>query len=1033
MCDFFPFSQLDDLELVNELTVSNFKIKTLNRLSDQGLKEVILSLSKNEYFRSLDCKYQTVAQFNQKIKNVQNNLEFSVFHLNVQSLNSKLSEFKMLIGLINLDIDVIVLSEIWVTNIEFYGNILGNYTLFTDLPAVSRVGGVGVFVKNSLCVTCRHDLKINSVDDNKLENIWLEIRKNNSKLIVAGLYRHPNQNINSFATALENKLSTLSLGKIPCIIAGDVNIDLIKFSSHTETQEYLNNLLIHNFLPSLLLPTRITATTSTLIDHIYFYSGRSNKKEWCVSTGNLFYEISDHLPNFILLSKQSTKINYRDRPYIRLHTAKNKMKFSQNLKEINWAEEFRDSQDVNFCYDHFILKIKSAYEQSFPLVKLSRRALHDKEWFTGALKNSCMQKNQLYKKWLSSGSVTDEINFKQYRKVFKSLVKKAEIEYYHKKFDKKTNSIKQLWKNFNQIITTKSVKNKCVINKLFTDKEITAPEEISETLNTYFCNIGTVLSSKLPAATVQMSDYLRCPIVNSIFITPVTTHEIESIINALNSNKSCGDDGISPGLIKEFKSMLCLPLEHIYNLSLTTGVVPNSLKIAKVVPLFKKGDASAMSNYRPISLLSIFNKILEKIVYSRVHNFLSKNNVLYKFQFGFRKNHSTALALLDVIDSCYKNIDDGNKVLGVFLDLQKAFDTVNHEILLYKLSHYGIRGVMYNWFKSYLIGRKQFTVANNVSSNLEEIHCGVPQGSVLGPLLFLVYVNDISSVTEDSSLKLFADDTNLFVFARTYEQLQHKANMCLNNLQTWFVANKLSLNIEKTNFTIFALKDKNNVKNSVKLSIGGQLIKHVDCCKYLGVFVDEKLCWREHIDYIYKKLVKFTSLFYKIRHMLPYACLRTMYFAFVHPHIQYCIEIYGNACGVYLKKLSVLNNKLIRILFSKNIFTRIPVLYNVVDALPIEELYEMQLLVVIHKCLYHKHLLPDIFNSYFVNKQAVHSHNTRHVNNLFRTRCNLSVGQKMTVCIGSKLWNLLPDNLKLVSTLASFKRNIKMYLKNRIS
>ena len=1033
MCDFFPFHALNDLELVDELVLPNHKVKTLNRLSDQGLKNFILNLTKNDYFKSLDSMYLTLEQFNQKIKKVQNSLELSLFHLNIQSLNSKLSEFRLLIGLIDVDFDVIVLSEIWSTNIDFYSNILCNYSLHIDLPVGSRVGGVGIFVKKSLCVTCRHDLKLKSEEDNKIENIWLEVTKNTSKLIIGGIYRHPNQNVNNFSTLLEHNLAVISAGKSPCVVVGDINIDLIKSGSHTGTQEYLNNLLIHNFLPSLLLPTRITATSSTLIDHIYFYSGQKKKKEWAVSTGNLFYEISDHLPNFILLSKQSNKINYKDRPFIRLQTAKNKTKFSEYLNATDWNEVFGGSQDANHCYDQYLIALKSLYEKSFPLVRLSRRAMHDKKWFTTALKISCKKKNQLYKKWLQSKTAVDETNFKQYRNVFKAVAKKAEVEFYQKQFDKKTNSIKQLWRNFNNLITVKSAKNKCVINRLFTDHEITDPVEISTTLNTYFCNIGMDLSNKLPAATVKMSDYLHSPICNSIFVTPVTVNEIDSIINGLNSNKAYGEDGFSPGLIKEFKASLCHPLEYIFNLSLTTGTVPNSLKTAKVIPLFKKGDVCSMSNYRPISLLSIFNKILEKIVYVRLHQFLVKNKVLYKFQFGFRKHHSTALALIDVIDSCYKNIDSGNKVLGVFLDLQKAFDTVNHDILLHKLSYYGIRGVMHNWLKSYLIGRKQYTVVNGVSSEPCEIRCGVPQGSVLGPLLFLIYVNDISAVTGDSNLKLFADDTNLFVFAKTYVQLQQKANECLSNLQNWFLANKLSLNIEKTNFTIFASRNKNNERDSVKLSIGGQMIQRVNCCKYLGVFVDEQLCWEDHINYIYKKLVKFTSLFYKIRHLLPYACLKMLYYAFVHPHMQYCIEIYASACKVYLNKLRVLNNKLIRILFSKSIFTRVVNLYKCVNSLPVEDLYELQLLVMIHKCLYHKHLLPEVFHEYFINKQSVHLHNTRHPNDLFLARCNMSVGQKMTIYSGCKFWNLLPENLKVNCALTSFRKKVKCYLTNRMN
>ena len=230
--------------------------------------------------------------------------------------------------------------------------------------------------------------------------------------------------------------------------------------------------------------------------------------------------------------------------------------------------------------------------------------------------------------------------------------------------------------------------------------------------------------------------YLNTAIKESLFINPVTEHELLLLIRNLNSNKSPGPDNIAPGLIKIAAPALIEPLLHIYNQSLMTGIVPDKLKIAKVIPVFKKGDHYVASNYRPISLLSIFDKILEKLMYTTLYSFLTKNNVLYKYQFGFRRNHSTALALIEVLDNIYRKLDENETVLGIYLDLQKAFDTVNHEILLYKLHYYGICGIGYNWFINYIDNRQQFTSVDQVHSNLAEIKCGVQQGSVLGPLLF---------------------------------------------------------------------------------------------------------------------------------------------------------------------------------------------------------------------------------------------------------------------------------------------------------
>ena len=212
-------------------------------------------------------------------------------------------------------------------------------------------------------------------------------------------------------------------------------------------------------------------------------------------------------------------------------------------------------------------------------------------------------------------------------------------------------------------------------------------------------------------------------------------------ISNLNTNKSCGHDSINPRIIKDYKHYLCIPLSYLFNASLKNGVVPDKFKLAKVVPLFKKGEHNSTSNYRPISLLNIYNKLFEKLIYKRLYSFFEKNNILYNYQFGFRKNHSTSMALLELVDECYANLDKNNIILGIYFDLQKAFDTVNHDVLLNKLYNYGIRGIMFNWIKNYLYNRKQYTVVNNISSDVETINCGVPQGSVLGPLLFLVYIN----------------------------------------------------------------------------------------------------------------------------------------------------------------------------------------------------------------------------------------------------------------------------------------------------
>lgn len=466
-------------------------------------------------------------------------------------------------------------------------------------------------------------------------------------------------------------------------------------------------------------------------------------------------------------------------------------------------------------------------------------------------------------------------------------------------------------------------------------------------------------------------------------------------------------------------------------MSLSTGVVPDKLKLARVIALYKKGDDTLPSNYRPISLLSVLDKLLEKIVYRRLIEFLDMHKVIINNQFGFRKNHTTTMALLHAIETCYREIDKNNYVLGIFFDLQKAFDTVDHNILLDKLQNYGIRGLMHKWITSYLSHRKQFTVVNDCHSQTCELSCGIPQGSVLGPLLFILYVNDIQNAVPDAQLELFADDTNMFKVGSNLSTLQTEANNDLSKLQEWFLANKLSINIDKTNYCIFAPKSERSSVNvaSLNIVIGNQAIQRVETCKYLGVTLDDRLKWDSHINSIYNKIIKFTSLLYKIRPIVPLACLKKLYYALIYPHLLYGIEIYANTSKTHLDKLCKLNNKLLRILLNKPLLTPVTDLYNEINHAPIPVLHQIRILIFIKKCIHHKDLTPELYQHYFNQNNTVHTYNTRRNLDLHTNSFSSSLGQRSILSFGVKLWNELPKEFKADNTsIKLFNNNIKKYL-----
>jgi hypothetical protein len=319
----------------------------------------------------------------------------------------------------------------------------------------------------------------------------------------------------------------------------------------------------------------------------------------------------------------------------------------------------------------------------------------------------------------------------------------------------------------------------------------------------------------------------------------------------LNNSKSSSDDNFSNYIVKICRDEILHPLLHVFNLSLEHGVFPSKLITAKVIPLHKGGDTALMSNYRPISLISPFAKLLERLMHTRLTSFFNRYNVLYDYQFGFRKGHNTTLAIIDIVNMIETELSSKKYVLGLFLDLKKAFDTVDINILLYKLNHYGIRGHVLSWFKSYLLNRKQFTHVNGISSSYLETKCGVPQGSVLGPLLFLIYINDICFSTNLGRISLFADDTNVFIVASDITTLFNLANLIADDIFKWTVSNKLSINLEKTNYMLFKpnkFTDSSIVNLNLSCCINDYKLTRVKFVKYLGIWLDDNLNWSIHIE-----------------------------------------------------------------------------------------------------------------------------------------------------------------------------------------
>ena len=431
-----------------------------------------------------------------------------------------------------------------------------------------------------------------------------------------------------------------------------------------------------------------------------------------------------------------------------------------------------------------------------------------------------------------------------------------------------------------------------------------------------------------------------------------------------------------------------------------------------MIPIHKKGERDNINNYRPISVLSTLNKLFEKIIYKRLYKFLTKYNAFYKFQFGFREKHSTTLALIEIVDQIRLAIENKNMVCGIFADLSKAFDTVDHGILLKKLNHYGIRGIANNLINSYLSNRKQYVQIGDVKSSLLNINCGVPQGSVLGPLLFLIYVNDIANCNPHGLIRLFADDTNVFIENSQIESLYNDAEHVLMYLDKWFKANKLTLNVEKTNFIIFTTADKRkNIDIPNTLELNNIMINRTDQAKYLGLIIDEELSWKHHIDMLCNRIKRFFPSFYILRNYVNTDHAKSIYYATLHSRIKYGIALYGAADKNIIEPLQILQNKLLRVLTKKDRMYSTNKLHNDLELLKINDIYESEILSFVYNCVNKN--VPKVMGNYFTMLSDTHNVNTRNKNHILYDPClkskigRLSVKQK-----GVQLWNKLDKSLK---------------------
>ena len=598
---------------------------------------------------------------------------------------------------------------------------------------------------------------------------------------------------------------------------------------------------------------------------------------------------------------------------------KNMKTFLTKLSKLDFQNVI-NCENVNTSYNLFTAIYQNTMIESFPLVtKLCfKQAKHD-PWITPDIITKAKIKSKLYKCKQINPSKSNSDKYKQFNNDFNKLKRTAKHTYYNNILETHKNDIKKTWVIINNVLGRKGPPQTPAFMAFGNDK-ITCKKSIANTFNSFFLDSVSQILKNIPSTDKTFETYLPNPMKNSLFIDFVEPYDIQIAINEFKPKTSSGFDEISCKLLKLSAPYIIKPLVHIINTSFASGIVPDATKVAKVIPIFKGGDPCSASNYRPVSILPAFSKIFEKIMYMKTIKYLNKYNLLYTHQYGFRAKHNTLQPIIHLLDHIAKanSSKTVNYTLALFCDLSKAFDVIDHNILLHKLWNYGIRGTALKWYKSYLSNRTQFTNYCNFNSPRLNILQGVPQGSILGPLLFLIYVNDIG-FSQNVNIVSFADDTTMYMTSNSLSNLYAEANENIKDLYAWFSSNKLFLNANKTKYMIFSPPNIKVSTSHLSIEINGNALERVSeetegkYIKFLGIRMDEHLSWRYHTEYVSSKISRALFSIKQLKYALPTTCLCNLYKALIHLYISNGIQIWGNASQNYLNDIIRLQKRSIRI------------------------------------------------------------------------------------------------------------------------
>lgn len=920
-----------------------------------------------------------------------------ILSLNINRLLNKLTRLEYFLSEINVNPDIIILSETWATpDTVQYLNVDG----FNSFHYVrnNNGGGVSILVRLSLAAEYFGNDFLDGVCD--LNNEFLLVKLTDSKNLIGATYRRPSSSISAYLEKLDSVLCKYN----DLILGGDTNIDLLLDSpskSHLLSILNCNGFHLLNPIDRQFYTRKSHNSTITIIDHLFTNIKLSNAK-FLVGDN----ELSDHrylITGFNLedpLTHKSPKVKFQ------------KVDFDKVSKNLG------DLQDLDF--DSFHDTLRKLIKDNTKTIEFSSKKHEFKNISSAALKQYKSSRDKFYSLMKKYPNIPEfKQKFIYFRNSFKKELYHLRQAYYSKLLSDNISNPSKTWKTIHKIVYNKEKEKGSSVSDLLIDGRLLREDlEKAEALNSFFAG-----NNPDPESDSVGDDSINANIQAFTVFQSTNPGEILEIISSLKVSASSGYDGIPARFVKSNSLFFANYLSKEFNKAFNTGIFPKTLKISRITPIFKSGSKRESTNYRPISILSVFSKILEKLMLGRLSSFLIERKIIHENQFGFLKGSSTSAATTNLVNKIVTNINTKQKTAAIFIDLSKAFDTLSFEILRKILVSLGINGLALHLLMSFLSRRKQYVRIGDAESSFRDIHKGVPQGSILGPVLFLLYLNGIFSLSLRSHLQCYADDMALVLAEDTIELLKDAIVSDMRRIIEFLKTLNMTINFSKTKYMIFKRHYRNALSLFSTVQIYSQTVESCEVYDYLGLTIDSRLTWAQHIQRVCSKVSSHVFAISKLRYYVSPIVLKMYYSSFVHSQVIYLLPVWGSAAKTHLLPLQYLQNK------TQKIMKFLPYDYPTINLyspqiLSINQQFKFESLLLIYKVI--NNLIKS--NITFVRNTDVSGRTTRaaHLWRLpsFRTE----IAQKSVFFLGLSMFNELPNNLKELNSITAFKSQLKEYV-----